>query len=162
MSIRASVFHRFLPILHKFPSYCTSSLLLLGLFGLFLTLVCNVCSAFFPSLYPLVLKSLGIPGQRHVKAIRRNVSEVFFSGHWGESKRLQSSVTKTSRCCGSVLYLLPHWHTWTNLFVRTHTCTSTTHDVAVTHIMACKHIHRQYDEKTNIRNLRSLYPSPIS
>ena len=84
---------------------------------------------YVPPFLPLpLLKSLGIPGQRHVKAIRQKVSEVFFSGHWGESKRLQRSVTKTGRCCGSVLYPPPlsklaHTGRSTCTHTQTHTYT---------------------------------------
>lgn len=102
-------------------------------FGL---LFCAVCSASWPPL-PL-LKSLGIPGQRHVKAIRQKVSEVFFSGHWGESKRLQRSVTKTGRCCGSVLDSLLHWHTHTLIHMRAHIHAKTnSHTCCHPHTMAC-------------------------
>lgn len=80
-----------------------------------------LCSASCPLPLP---KSLGIPGQRHVKAIRQKVSEVFFSGHWGESKRLQRSVRKTGRCCGSVLTppppTLAHTDRSTCAHARTH------------------------------------------
>ncbi len=70
-----------------------------------------------------LLKRQGIPGQRHVKAIRQKVSEVFFSGHWGESKRLQRSVTKTGRCCPPQPDRHTHTHTHSHhrqIHLRTH------------------------------------------
>lgn len=106
-----------------FPTYIAQLLhiliTVLGLLDLFLTLVQTMCSASNPP--ALHAKSLGIRGQRHAKAIRQKVSEVFFSGHWGESKRLQRSVTKTGRCCGSVLCSLQHWHTQTDSHAHTQT-----------------------------------------
>ena len=83
-------------------------------FTFFLTLVCTVSSASCPP-----PESLGIRGQRHVKAIRQKVSKVFFSGHWGELKRLQRSVTKTGSCW--VLHSLLHWQTQTHPLVHTQT-----------------------------------------
>lgn len=128
-------------------------------YGLFLTLVCTVCC--LPAHLP-PLKSLGIPGQRHVKAIRQKVSEVFFSEHWGESERLQRSVTKTGRCCGSVLHTLLHWHTQTNPLVLIHRQTGT-HGPAVTHTYnSMQYIHREYKVKANTRNPLSLCPNPLS
>lgn len=114
------------PILHIFLSYCTSSLLSLVYLVYFLLWL-------LPPTRPL-LKSLGIPGQRHVKAIRQKVSEVFFSGHSGESKRLQRSVTKTGRCC-IPLHTCTLAHT--SRFTCAHTCIhrqTPTHGLAVTHI----------------------------
>lgn len=94
-----------------------------------------LCSASCPLPLP---KSLGIPGQRHVKAIRQKVSEVFFSGHWGESKRLQRSVRKTGRCCGSVLTPPPRTGTHRQIHLRTCTHTLThTWSRCHTHKMAC-------------------------
>lgn len=95
-------------------------------FTFFLSLLCTVCSAFAPPIS--LLESLGIPGQRHVKAIRQKVSKVFFRGHWGESKRLQRSVTKTGRCCGSVFHPPPpppYWHALTQICPCAHTLSYT-------------------------------------
>lgn len=126
-------------ILHTFLSDCTSSLLsLVDLVYFILWLL--------PSTRPL-LKSLGIPGQRHVKAIRQKVSEVFFSGHWGESKRLQRSVTKTGRCC-------IHLHTYTLANASGFTCTHTsirrqtpTRGLVVTHTLACSAFRKSMSQK---------------
>lgn len=110
----------------------------LSLFGAIVDF--SVLLFFFYSIQaqPLLKKS-GIPGQPHVKAIRQNVSEVFFSGHWGESKRLQRNVTKkhadappppssslslSSTCSGTRAQLLActdahkHRHMWSACMSR--------------------------------------------
>lgn len=134
-------------ILHTFLSDCTSSLLsLVDLVYFILWLL--------PSTRPL-LKSLGIPGQRHVKAIRQKVSEVFFSGHWGESKRLQRSVTKTGRCC-------IHLHTYTLANASGFTCAHTsihrqtpTRGLVVTHTLACSAFRKSMSQKKKTKHTKS-------
>lgn len=112
------MFHTSLPVLHVFPSYCTSSLLSLAFFFLLLLLWFALCSGSCP--LPL-LKSLGIPGQRHVKAIRQKASEVFFSGHWGDFK----AVSQKQADVVAVFHSLLHWHehTHTHRSICTHTDT---------------------------------------
>lgn len=129
-----------------FPQLLHTLITLIGLLGWCLTLVWTV----WP---PPQKKSPGIPGQRHVKAIRQKVSEVFFSGHWGESKRLQRSVTKTGRCCGSVLCPPPpptHTDTQTHRSTCAHTYIhrqTVTHGLTAHTYNGMRHIQREYEVK---------------
>lgn len=92
--------------------------ILITLLGFFLftplTVVCTVRSGSCP--LPL-LKSLGIPGQRHVKAIRQKASEVFFSGHWGDFKAMSQKQADVV----AVFHSLLHWHEHTHTQIHLHT-----------------------------------------
>lgn len=107
--------------------------ILITLLGFFLftplTVVCTVRSGSCP--LPL-LKSLGIPGQRHVKAIRQKASEVFFSGHWGDFKAVSQKQADVVAVFHSLLHWHEHTHTHTDPFahIQTHTCL---HREAATH-----------------------------
>lgn len=125
--------------------------ILITLLGFFLftplTLVCTVRSGSCP--LPL-LKSLGIPGQRHVKAIRQKASEVFFSGHWGDFKGVSQKQADVVAVCYTRFYIGTNTHTDPFARIQTHTCLhreAATHGTTVTHI-GC---HAAHSERENVR-----------
>lgn len=124
---------------------------LLGFFlftGTPLTVVCTVRSGSCP--LPL-LKSLGIPGQRHVKAIRQKASEVFFSGHWGDFKAVSQKQADVVTVFHSLLHWHEHTHTHRSICTHTDTHMPTQRSSHTWHTVTHIGCHAAHSERENVR-----------
>lgn len=95
-----------------------------------------------PPVHLCLHKVLSIPGHCYVVKIIKNS---FLSEHWGESNRLQRTVTKAGRYCGSVL--LTYTHTQTDSLGHSHT---------QTHTVQLSQCHASHSERIGSKNKHAI------
>lgn len=143
------MFHTSLPVLHVFPSYCTSSLLSLAFFFLLLLLWFALCAqAPAPSRSS---KAWAPQDNATLRQSDRKRLKSFFSGHWGDFKAVSQKQADVVAVFHSLLHWHEHTHTHRSICTHTDTHMPTQRSSHTWHTVTHIGCHAAHSERENVR-----------